>query len=155
VHILTDAKLLPKNVAGLAHVGTICNKKYSSAINRNYINSYLTSKVIAHELGHNFNCLHDDVFTNRPECAYNDFIMASDFGVNNMDWSRCSENSIKNKINRLKFTGYNCLTNNIHYKLLTNNTVSDTVNPTLFYMIHIILYLIIVYLIIQIFFRCR
>ena len=50
-------------MAGLAHVGTMCNRREATALTvyPADIPSFIVAIVAAHELGHNFNMLHDNI----------------------------------------------------------------------------------------------
>eukprot|EP00750_Incisomonas_marina_P015816 INCI18673.1.p1 GENE.INCI18673.1~~INCI18673.1.p1 ORF type:complete len:1402 (-),score=184.55 INCI18673.1:3317-7522(-) len=62
------------STVGLAWVGTMCNRGYSSGVVQTTAGSALSATTLAHEMGHNFGSAHDS--TNN-DCPASGFIMAA------------------------------------------------------------------------------
>lgn len=52
---------LDASVLGVAHLGTMCDRRHSTALSMNLLPLFIVSIVAAHELGHIFNMVHDNI----------------------------------------------------------------------------------------------
>ncbi|KAK3850094.1 hypothetical protein Pcinc_043182 [Petrolisthes cinctipes] len=79
------------STVGLAYVGGMCSPAYSCTVNE--ATSFSAAYIIAHELGHNLNMVHDgqgEAFS----CASDKFIMAPVMASGATTWSSCSKRSL-------------------------------------------------------------
>jgi len=96
--------------AGLANVGTVCrpanNTGFVTMLNFHQERGLHESVItLSHEVAHNFNASHDDVFEDNPECYNKGFIMdellntsSSNKEENERKFSSCSKNAMKAKL---------------------------------------------------------
>jgi hypothetical protein len=59
-HLMTG-RTLDGNIVGIAYLGAVCNGDYSASLSQSTISTTMGALVAAHELGHNFNSIHDGV----------------------------------------------------------------------------------------------
>jgi hypothetical protein len=49
------------NIIGISYLGAVCNGDYSASLSQSTVSTTMGALVAAHELGHNFNSIHDGV----------------------------------------------------------------------------------------------
>ena len=59
-HLMTG-RTLDGNIIGIAYLGAVCNGDYSASLSQSTVSTTMGALVAAHELGHNFNSIHDGV----------------------------------------------------------------------------------------------
>jgi hypothetical protein len=59
-HLMTG-RTMDGNIIGIAYLGAICNGDYSASLSQSTVSTTMGALVAAHELGHNFNSIHDGV----------------------------------------------------------------------------------------------
>src|ERR1700722_9482822 len=59
-HLMTG-RSMDGNVIGIAYLGAVCNGDYSASLSQSTVSTTMGALVAAHELGHNFNAIHDGV----------------------------------------------------------------------------------------------
>ncbi|XP_062504018.1 disintegrin and metalloproteinase domain-containing protein 12-like isoform X1 [Corticium candelabrum] len=85
------------STVGMAHVNSICNKKYSSGVNQHLSVPESVAAVMSHEMGHNFGMNHDD---GRSGCSCSDpngCVMSASSGGPARDYvfSECSKSDLQ------------------------------------------------------------
>ncbi|XP_068229896.1 A disintegrin and metalloproteinase with thrombospondin motifs 18-like [Palaemon carinicauda] len=100
------------STVGLAYVGGMCQSSFSCTINE--ATTFAASYIIAHEMGHNFNMVHDGT-GQAFKCSQNEYIMSPVMSSGATTWSSCSVNAISSF---LKSNG-DCLTSEYTSKIRT------------------------------------
>ena len=59
-HLMTG-RTMDGNIIGIAYLGAVCNGDYSASLSQSTVSTTMGALVAAHELGHNFNSIHDGV----------------------------------------------------------------------------------------------
>jgi len=59
-HLMTG-RTMDGNIVGISYLGAICNGDYSASLSQSTVSTTMGALVAAHELGHNFNSIHDGV----------------------------------------------------------------------------------------------
>ena len=59
-HLMTG-RSMDGNIIGIAYLGAVCNGDYSASLSQSTVSTTMGALVAAHELGHNFNSIHDGV----------------------------------------------------------------------------------------------
>ena len=59
-HLMTG-RTMAGNIIGIAYLGAVCNGDYSASLSQSTVSTTMGALVAAHELGHNFNSIHDGV----------------------------------------------------------------------------------------------
>jgi Metallo-peptidase family M12/Reprolysin family propeptide len=59
-HLMTG-RTMDGNIVGIAYLGAVCNGDYSASLSQSTVSTTMGALVAAHELGHNFNSVHDGV----------------------------------------------------------------------------------------------
>jgi len=59
-HLMTG-RSMDGNIVGIAYLGAVCNGDYSASLSMSTVSTTMGALVAAHELGHNFNSIHDGV----------------------------------------------------------------------------------------------
>jgi hypothetical protein len=59
-HLMTG-RTMDGNIVGISYLGSVCNGDYSSSLSQSIVSTTMGALVAAHELGHNFNSIHDGV----------------------------------------------------------------------------------------------
>ena len=59
-HLMTG-RSMDGNIIGIAYLGAACNGDYSASLSQSTVSTTMGALVAAHELGHNFNSIHDGV----------------------------------------------------------------------------------------------
>jgi metallopeptidase family M12-like protein len=59
-HLMTG-RSMDGNIVGIAYLGAVCNGDYSASLSQSSVSTTMGALVAAHELGHNFNSVHDGV----------------------------------------------------------------------------------------------
>jgi hypothetical protein len=86
-HLMTG-RTMDGNIIGISYLGSVCNGDYSSSLSQSTVSTTMGALVAAHELGHNFNSIHDGVpgvCASTPET----YLMAPTINYSNQ-FSSCS-----------------------------------------------------------------
>ena len=59
-HLMTG-RTMDGNIIGISYLGSVCNGDYSASLSQSTVSTTMGALVAAHELGHNFNSIHDGV----------------------------------------------------------------------------------------------
>jgi hypothetical protein len=59
-HLMTG-RSMDGNIIGISYLGAVCNGDYSASLSQSTVSTTMGALVAAHELGHNFNSIHDGV----------------------------------------------------------------------------------------------
>jgi hypothetical protein len=59
-HLMTG-RMMDGNIVGIAYLGAVCNGDYSASLSQSSVSTTMGALIAAHELGHNFNSVHDGV----------------------------------------------------------------------------------------------
>jgi len=59
-HLMTG-RTMDGNIIGISYLGAVCNGDYSASLSQSTVSTTMGALVAAHELGHNFNSIHDGV----------------------------------------------------------------------------------------------
>ena len=59
-HLMTG-RAMDGNIIGISYLGAVCNGDYSASLSQSTVSTTMGALVAAHELGHNFNSIHDGV----------------------------------------------------------------------------------------------
>jgi hypothetical protein len=90
-HLMTG-RAMDGDIIGIAYLGAVCNGSYSTSLSQSTVSTTMGALVAAHELGHNFNSIHDGV---PGVCATTPqtYLMAPTIDFNNQ-FSSCSLSQI-------------------------------------------------------------
>ena len=86
-HLMTG-RTMDGNIVGISYLGAVCNGDYSASLSQSTVSTTMGALVAAHELGHNFNSIHDGVpgvCASTPET----YLMAPTINYSNQ-FSSCS-----------------------------------------------------------------
>ena len=90
-HLMTG-RSMDGNIIGISYLGAVCNGDYSASLSQSTVSTTMGALVAAHELGHNFNSIHDGVpgvCASTPQT----YLMAPTINYNNQ-FSSCSLSQI-------------------------------------------------------------
>jgi hypothetical protein len=59
-HLMTG-RTMDGNIVGISYLGAVCNGEYSASLSQSSVSTTMGALIAAHELGHNFNSVHDGV----------------------------------------------------------------------------------------------
>ncbi len=96
-HLMTGRELDGTTV-GIAYVGTLCSTRFSASLSQTYRDTFYSSLVAAHEIGHNFGAQHDGESGSTCATTPQTFLMAPVINGSST-FSQCSLDHIAPVVN--------------------------------------------------------